>query len=449
MRIILHRPHQIGGCITELESNAGTRIFIDLGHLLPDGDKPSDDKLATKDAIDKLTAGATAILYTHNHGDHVELYNLVDESIPQYIGNLAADLMGRKYKRLSCLDDQHEECLDRLKRLENFHFYHAGKPLYFGKRKDITVTPFYVSHSATDSYLLKIQCDGKTVIHTGDFREHGYLGDGLRRVIDKFSIAGNVDVLIVEGTNVGQPNKPVKSEQEVCESFKDIMSKRKNVFVLCSSQDADRLESVYQANYSTKLWRPFVCDSFQAETIKRIAREYKGLGPYYQFDRGKAYIYDYDQTKNKGLVAKMKDCGFTMLIRCSDKFAEWIDDILKFCNKEETTFVYSMYRGYVEKGWGGYNEKTEAFIQPLVEGSTPCLKDSERYDYNHTSGHASIQSLKEICELISPKTAIIPIHHNPGADFHTVGLRKDLDDKIVETDTTEDEISITFDFTKR
>ena len=83
MKITLHRPHQIGACITEIESNAGTKIFIDLGHLLPDGDKPSDDKLATKDAIDKLTAGAAAILYTHNHADHVEVCNLVDESSPQ------------------------------------------------------------------------------------------------------------------------------------------------------------------------------------------------------------------------------------------------------------------------------------------------------------------------------------------------------------------------------
>ena len=114
------------------------------------------------------------------------------------------------------------------------------------------------------------------------------------------------------------------------------MAMRKNVFVLCSSQDADRLESIYQANYSTKPCRPFVCDSFQAETIDRIAQEYKGLGLHYQFDKGVVYVYDYNPVKNKGLVAKMKDCGFTMLIRCSDKFAEWIDDILKFCNKEET-----------------------------------------------------------------------------------------------------------------
>lgn len=143
-------------------------------------------------------------------------------------------------------------------------------------------------------------------------------------------------------------------------------------------------------------------------------------------------------------LTKMKGCGFTMLIRSSDKFAEWIDDILKFCNKEETSFVYSMYRGYVEKSWGGYNEKTDAFILPLVEGSTPYLKGSKRYDYNHTSGHASIQSLKEICELIGPKTAIIPIHHNPDADFHTIGLRKDLDDKIVDAETVIDGITIIF-----
>ena len=116
MKITLHRPHQIGGCITEIESNAGTRIFIDLGHLLPDGDKPSDDKLATKDAIDKLTAGAAVILYTHNHGDHVELFNLVDERIPQYIGNLAADLMGRKYQRLSYLRQKERHHGDALLR---------------------------------------------------------------------------------------------------------------------------------------------------------------------------------------------------------------------------------------------------------------------------------------------------------------------------------------------
>ena len=36
MKIIIYRgTHQIGGCITEIQSNNGTRIAIDIGENLP------------------------------------------------------------------------------------------------------------------------------------------------------------------------------------------------------------------------------------------------------------------------------------------------------------------------------------------------------------------------------------------------------------------------------
>ena len=442
MNITLHRPNQIGGCITEIESNAGTKIFIDLGHLLPDGDKPAADKYASKEAVQKLTEGASAILYTHNHGDHVELFDLVPESIPQYIGPLACKLMELKYQKLSVLSEQHDACVEKLEKLAAFRQYEPGVPFSIG---DIKITPFFVSHSATDSYMLKVQCDGRTLLHTGDFREHGYLGDGLRRVLNQYHLAGHVDVLVIEGTNVGQSNKPVKSEEEVKETFKEIMSKRKNVFILSSSMDADRLESVYRANYSMDQWRPLVCDDFQKQIMLAINDEYKGNGRYYRFNNRSIYKYDWDPARNVGLLKKMKECGFTMLIRKSDKFAQWIDDILKFCKKEETSFVYSMYRGYVEEQWDGFSKESYDFIQPLVAGSTPCLEPGSKYDYNHTSGHASMQSLREICEIISPKTAIIPIHKNPDADYRTLGLTEELASKIVEEDTSFEGITIRFD----
>ena len=439
MKITLHRPNQIGGCITEIESNAGTKIFIDLGHLLPDGDKPANDKYASKEAVQKLTEGASAILYTHNHGDHVELFNLVPKSIPQYIGPLARKLMELKYQKLSVLQEQHDSCVEKLEKLAMFKGYERGVPFTIG---DIEITPFFVSHSATDSYMLKVRCDGKTLLHTGDFREHGYLGGGLRRVLNQYHLVGHVDVLVIEGTNVGQPNKPVKSEEEVKETFKEIMSKRKNVFILSSSMDADRLESVYKANYSMDQWRPLVCDGFQKQIMLAIADEYKDGGPYYRFNTRRIYTYDWDSSKNVGLIKKMKECGFTMLIRKSDKFAQWINDILKFCKKEETSFVYSMYRGYVEEGMDGFSKESFDFIQPLVAGSTPCLKPDSKYDYNHTSGHASMRSLREVCEIIAPKTAIIPIHKNPDADYRTLGFSKELTNKIIEEDTTRDGIAI-------
>ena len=39
------------------------------------------------------------------------------------------------------------------------------------------VTPFTVNHSAGDAYMLLIKVDGKTILHTGDFRDHGYYGE--------------------------------------------------------------------------------------------------------------------------------------------------------------------------------------------------------------------------------------------------------------------------------
>ena len=36
MKVKIHRgTHQIGGCITEIESNKGTKIIIDIGENLP------------------------------------------------------------------------------------------------------------------------------------------------------------------------------------------------------------------------------------------------------------------------------------------------------------------------------------------------------------------------------------------------------------------------------
>lgn len=60
--------------------------------------------------------------------------------------------------------------------------------------------------------MLKIKCDGKTILHTGDFRGHGYMGNGIYKVMDKFHIAGNVDILITEGTNVDNNTKSILPE---------------------------------------------------------------------------------------------------------------------------------------------------------------------------------------------------------------------------------------------
>ena len=74
------------------------------------------------------------------------------------------------------------------------HTFHENQKLRFG---DIVVTPYFVSHSAYDAYMFLIEAEGKRILHTGDFRGHGYFSKGLILTIQKY--IGQVDVLIIEG----------------------------------------------------------------------------------------------------------------------------------------------------------------------------------------------------------------------------------------------------------
>ena len=86
--------------------------------------------------------------------------------------------------------------------------------------------------------MFLIECDGKKILHTGDFRDHGHLGKGLYSILQKYIIPAYIDVLITEGTNVGQASKSVISEQKVCSDLRNVMKQYKNVFVLCSSAES-------------------------------------------------------------------------------------------------------------------------------------------------------------------------------------------------------------------
>src|SRR5690554_2040348 len=104
MKITIHRGiNQIGGCITEITTDT-TRIFIDLGLNLPDNEGLINDYLANEGSIESLTDGVDAIFYTRYHGDHLDLFHFVPESIPQYIGKTAKQVVIEKYKRLSYIE---------------------------------------------------------------------------------------------------------------------------------------------------------------------------------------------------------------------------------------------------------------------------------------------------------------------------------------------------------
>ena len=60
----------------------------------------------------------------------------------------------------------------------------------------------------------------------------------------------------------------------------------------------------------------------------------------------------------------------------------------------------------------------------------------------HTSGHATSETLEKVCELVNPKTAIIPIHSEHSADIFKLNISAELKNKIITTSCNKDNIEI-------
>lgn len=197
MKITVHRgSNQIGGCVTEYESN-GWKLFVDYGEQLP-GAPMSDKKLE----IDGLTCGdlrKSALLVTHYHGDHIGKITELPSDLPIYMGKIAKEIASQLANHLSVVSEEHQLMSERLKSVSTFN---AGELFSFG---EFNILPIVIDHSAFDAYAFSIEARELKVFHTGDFRTHGFRSGKLPKVIDKY--VGRADYVVCEATNIGSSRK--------------------------------------------------------------------------------------------------------------------------------------------------------------------------------------------------------------------------------------------------
>lgn len=256
-----------------------------------------------------------------------------------------------------------------------------------------------------NSSMFVITDKEEKVLYTGDFRDNGYTGDKLIPTINKI---GNVDYLIIEGTNIGNNSHILKKEESLVEEFVDICKKYEQVFVLMSASNIDRITTMLKASAKTK--HILIQDIYMANLTSLIQKEDKKnipnpitfdnvmvYSPIYLLDKSQKfknrYIYSFmEKTKCSSLYKPfMMNIRTSMLIDLS---------MFKFKRNILTNacLVYSM--------WGGYKEKEEmkAFIKKVQNlGITLIEKDI------HTSGHASKELIEKVKEIVSPKK-VFTIH---------------------------------------
>ena len=364
MKIIIHRgTHQIGGVATEIKSKCA-RIIIDMGDELSmdDNIKPKTLNIA---GVSDETDVCDGILITHFHGDHVGQLTNVRKNIPIYMGALTKDILLKTEKKNNTIKKNH---------ILNAIEFKPGKEFII---KDIKITPFSIDHSACDSYMFLIEADGKRVLHTGDFRTHGFRGNAVKKILEK--LVRKVDVLIIEGTTINRNNKLVVTERDLQKRMFDYIQNNKYVFVLCASTNLERICAIAQTVPRGKY---FICDSYQEKLIKTISKHWSGYSPLFNIPKLTKY--------NKSLVPRFSDRGFVMIVRANRHFEE----IIKQFDSKNSIILYSM--------WDGYRTKIDSNIPNLLD-----LANS--WEYFHTSGHASVEDIKMVIETISP-SVVIPIH---------------------------------------
>ena len=422
---------QIGGIVTEIMKE-DHRLLIDFGANLPgtENAKISDDALV--DMVFGKNSGACttdAVLFTHYHGDHVGLKNRIPDDVPLYVGRTAKEIM----KVIAGRVDYMKKETGRADEIE-MPVINRMEPYWkLGTARDfhgIQVTPLVCDHSALDAHMFVIELNGKKILYTGDFRDHGIPGEKTFESMIRTHV-GKVDILVTEGTMVSREDEtnhnPIKTETQLGKRAREIFEAHKENVVLVSSTNLDSIMEFYHA---TPKGKAFLCDPYQAELMKiAIEARHKYFPQKYYFGKeiyvlcpgeDKKYMLalkdykDPDRDRCPFDLAKPEkylDMGFVMLARPNRNPKEKtgrFEDRMKAM--KDPFITYSMWTGYLENGKAP---------DPAVVNFMKDYNDKEHMEVLHTSGHAYVETLKKLMDMTDPET-IIPMHTEDAKAFENV-----------------------------
>jgi len=352
-----------------------------MGSELPDEDGNIPEETLTVEGVTQGDINCDGVFFSHYHGDHIGMLSRILPGTPLYMGQAAKEVHLALQKRINP---------GLVPTIEMIQPFEAGEKIVIG---DISITPLMVDHSAYDSYMFLIETEGKRVLHTGDFRTHGFRGKAVIPMLKKY--VGQVDVVITEGTTLSRDDSLTITEHELQQQAIELLMQYKYVFVICASTNIDRVASFHEA---TPRGKYFFCDSYQKDIID-IARKY---GEQYT----QLYSFKKALTYGKNLEEKADRLGFCMMVRGNNRFLE-IKKKYKESHNSDCLVIYSM--------WDGYLKQPDNTLQPLLDGFQNTI-------HLHTSGHATPKAIADLCNTVKPAKAIIPIHSAAPELLGSLGL---------------------------
>jgi ribonuclease J len=336
-----------------------------------------------------ISSPIDGVLISHPHQDHYGVLEEVPAIWPIYSGEPTARLI----KLTSAVFGKHLP-----------HTFIPWKSDVSFQVGPFAVTPLLTDHSAFDAHMLLIEVHGRRVLYSGDFRTHGRKSALPQRLMN--SPPRNLDVLLIEGTNLGS-DKSCVTESDLEGQFVDLFRGTPGrVFVAWSAQNVDRTVTLYRA--CLKTGRTLVVDLYTAEVMEALAEFGKLPRPGWSNLKvviTKALGKVYRETGRADFVDRMRRYGISAAT-LAETPSRWVamvrpslirDYAVKHVEpNSDDAWCWSMWRGYLKN-------KDGAQVQAWFESG------GSRAAHIHTSGHASPSDLRAFALAMNAKR-LVPIH---------------------------------------
>lgn len=411
MKLKIHRgANEIGGSCVELTTGDG-RLVLDLGmplvkpgnhkerfdfrryrelsgqELVNRGVLPDIDGLYSWDSQVQPVSG---LVISHAHQDHYGFMSFVRPDVPVY-----ASVGTRKLVEISVMFLPDIASMPSVLELPKWKATQIGP---------FAVTGYLVDHSAPDALALVVEADGKRLMYSGDLRAHGRKGKLFESMVS--NPPENIDCLLLEGTMMDRGTQKFADEDEVVSELVRMLSKDKNpMFVFCSSQNIDRICSVYKA--AIRSGRHLVIDLYTAFILDRL-RILSNRLPQHELDNVrvkywcshadtladsgyKQFLYDVNRSKIEVDELAADPGRFIILARANNPFKILAD---RMPDPSGIDLVWSQWYGY-------------------LTGMDPVSRFSDEHHlpvhHVHTSGHATVSDLQRLVSAMKP-ARVVPIH---------------------------------------
>lgn len=398
---------QIGGCVTLISTDT-TKICIDFGENLPG----SKHKEALE--VEGLTSGEVqydAVFFTHYHGDHIGRFNKILPGIPLYMSQICRYALLNIYHALAKHNAQHKTQIGILEDKTRNHVLWPQQTVQVG---DIKVTPYTIDHSAEAAMMFLIETPDKRILHMGDFRTYGFMGEKLKKLLLHYVLglglsSKPVDILITEGTNMTREEGELLTEDELLTQACALMREYKLVFCICSSTNFIRLRNFYRAarrahkivlasRYMLKQVQSYYhykLDLYAYLNNCKQDREFRLSGMYSLLLDKEALQ---DKLAYKLQEKKLRERG-ALIFLSGTQAAEKLQRLVEKYNDLQPLVIYSQWSGYIK------DKKAEYYNAELADACAACNTVQL-----HTSGHASKEEVEEIIRLVNPREYVAIIH---------------------------------------